>query len=472
MFKLCFTAVLSAGMLAFAPAAARAGAHESVQVWLTTADRASLFQEQPKRLRVEKAAAAAIRIDVDDAVRFQQMDGFGFAMTGGSAQLLMHMTPERRTALLKEIFGTSDGAIGVSYLRLSIGSSDMNERVFTYDDLPAGGTDPQLAHFALGPDLADVVPVVKEVLAIQPHISILASPWSAPSWMKSNQLPKAGSLMPEWYQAYAQYFVHYVQAMGAQGIPIRAVTMQNEPLNPHNTPSMVMTAAEEGEFLKTALGPAFRKAGMATEIILYDHNCDRPDYPLEILADPAAAQYATGSGFHLYGGKVEAMTDVHVAHPEKNIYFTEQMVTQDDNRQPFKIAESTSRVIVGATRNWSRNVLLWNLAADPSYGPHTNDGGCPVCQGAITLDGDQVTRNLAFYTMAHVSRFVRPGSVRIQSASTAAELLPNVAFQTPDHKTVLLVANPSKEAQSFSVQSHAHSFAASLGPGDVATYVW
>jgi glucosylceramidase len=459
-------------MLGFTSAEARAQASGGVQVWLTTADRTSLFQEQPKGLAFAKAATAKIQIDVDDAVRFQQIDGFGFAMTGGSAQLLMRMAPERRTALLKEIFGSSDGSIGVSYLRLSIGASDMNERVFTYDDLPAGGTDPQLAHFGLGPDLADVVPVVREVLAIQPKISILASPWTAPSWMKSNQLPKSGSLMPEWYQAYAQYFVRYVQAMAAQGIAIRAVTMQNEPLNPHNTPSMVMTATEEGNFLKTALGPAFRKAGIAAEVILYDHNCDDPDYPLEILADPAAAQYANGSGFHLYAGKVEAMTDVHVAHPEKSIYFTEQMVTQDDNQQPLRIAESTSRVVIGATRNWSRNVLLWNLAADPSYGPHTNDGGCPVCQGAITLDGDEVTRNLAFYTMAHVSRFVRPGSIRIQSESTTAGLLPNVAFQTPDHKTVLLVANRSTEAQNFSVQSHERMFTASLGPGDVATYVW
>ena len=459
-------------MLALIAPGACAQASEGAQVWLTSGDRSSLFQEQPKRLPFNKVGAPTTEIDVDDSVRFQQIDGFGFAMTGGSAQLLMRMAPERRTALLQEIFGTADGAIGVSYLRLSIGASDMNERVFTYDDLPAGATDPELAHFALGPDLEDVVPVMKEVLAIQPKITILASPWSAPSWMKSNHLPKGGSLLPEWYQAYAQYFVRYVQAMGAQGIRIRAVTMQNEPLNPHNTPSMVMSATEEANFLKTALGPAFRKAGIATEIILYDHNCDRPDYPLDILADGAAAQYAKGSGFHLYAGKTEAMSDVHLAHPEKDIYFTEQMVTQDDDRQPLRIAESTSRVIIGATRNWSRNVLLWNLAADPVYGPHTNDGGCPVCQGAVTLDGDKVTRNLAFYTMAHVSRFVRPGSVRIQSASTANDLLPNVAFRTPDKKTVLIVANPSTDAQSFHVRWHKRVFAAGLGPHDVATYVW
>ncbi len=459
-------------MLAVALAEARAQSTGRVQVWLTTSGRTSLFQEQPKQLSFQKAATAITQINIDDSVHFQQVDGFGFAMTGGSAQLLMRMAPEQRTALLKEIFGTGGRAIGVSYLRLSIGASDMNEHVFTYDDLPPGATDPQLEHFSLGPDLADVVPIVKQVLAVAPHITILASPWTAPSWMKSNQLPKAGSLVPDWYQAYAQYFVRYVQAMRAQGIAIGAVTVQNEPLNPHNTPSMVMPAAEEAKFIQTALGPAFRKAVIPAAIVLYDHNCDRPEYPLAILADPDAARYVKGSGFHLYGGKVEAMTAVHLAHPDKSIYFTEQMVTQQDNALPLRIAESTSRVVIGAMRNWSRNVLLWNLAADSSDGPHTDDGGCSVCQGAITIEANEITRNLAFYTMAHVSRFVRPGSVRIQSASTTSDLLPNVAFQTPEHRTVLLVANPSKQSQSFRVRWHQRSFAASLGAGDVATYIW
>jgi glucosylceramidase len=459
-------------ILAFSGLPARAQTQSGVQVWLTTADRSSLFKEQGKRLSFEKASTSGVRIEVQDKTRFQQMDGFGFAMTGGSAQLLMRMSAAARGALLREIFGTGDGSIGVSYLRLSIGASDMNERVFTYDDLPPGQTDPQLAHFSLGPDLADVVPVVQQVLAINPKISILASPWTAPFWMKTNHLAKAGSLLPEDYQVYAQYFVRYVQAMAAQGITIGAVTMQNEPLNPNNTPSMVVTSSEEGAFLKTALGPAFQKAGLATGIILYDHNCDRPDYPLDILADPSAAQFAVGSGFHLYAGKVEAMSEVHAAHPDKNIYFTEQMVTQDDNQKPLQIAEPTSRVVIGATRNWARNVLLWNLAADPSYGPHTNDGGCPVCQGAVTLDGNTVTRNLAFYTMAHVSRLVRPGSVRLGSDGTPGDLLPNVAFATPEHTIVLIVANPSTSPQTFSIIYHGRSFHTSLGAGDVATYIW
>nr|WP_232298927.1 glycoside hydrolase family 30 beta sandwich domain-containing protein [Granulicella tundricola] len=456
----------------FSSSVAHAQTKPDVDVWLTNSDRTALLARQSPELKFVAGAGSGTVIQVDDTKRFQQMDGFGYALTGGSAELLMKMQPAKRTELLQELFGVKGSAIGVSYLRVSIGASDMNERVFTYDDLPAGETDPMLAKFGLGPDLQDVVPVLKEILAIDPKIAILASPWTAPSWMKTNELPKGGSLKPEDYEVYAQYFVKYLHAMAAEGITIKAITMQNEPRNPKNTPSMVMTADEQKTFLADALGPALHKAGLKTDVILYDHNCDDPEYPLTALADPKASQYAKGSGFHLYEGTIDAMSKVHDAYPSKDLYFTEQMVIQKDATKPLRVADTVSHLIVGAPRNWSRNVLLWNLAADPDNGPHTPNGGCPICQGAITLDGDQVTRNLAFYTLAHASKFVRPGSVRVESGSSVAGVLPNVAFSTPDKGMVLIVANPGKEQQAFSVEFHHKSFSATLNAGDVATYVW
>lgn len=445
---------------------------QRVQEWLTTADKAQLFARQHDALRMHATPAGTTSdIAVDPTQRYQSMDGFGFALTGGSAELMMKMTPAARRALMQNLFATRHGGIGTSYLRISIGSSDMNEHVFTYDDMPQGETDPTLAHFALGPDLQDIVPVLHEVLKLQPNLSILASPWSAPSWMKTNGLPKGGSLEPRWYAAYADYLVRYIEAMQQQGIHIRAITMQNEPLNPHNTPSMVMTAKEQAEFLGKYFGPALKKAHLDTEVILYDHNCDRPDYPLDILADPVAAAFATGSGFHLYGGEITAMTKVHDAHPDKGLYFTEQMTIQKADETPFHIAESVSRLMIGAPRNWAKNVLLWNLAADPQFGPHTPDGGCPICQGAVTIDGNNVTRNLAFYTVAHASLLVRPGSVRIASTIQDAHL-PNVAFTTPAHKTVLIVANTDTRPHTFVVMEGRRSFETTLGGGDVATYQW
>ncbi len=443
------------------------------QVWLSTADRTSLIAKQPQPPHFTKAeSASGLVIAVDDTKRFQTMDGFGFALTGGSAELLMQMTPSARTTLLKQLFLASPGSAGVSYLRLSIGSSDMNERVFTYDDMPAGATDPGLKQFALGPDLSDVVPVLKEILAINPSITIMASPWSAPSWMKTNDLPKAGSLKPERYDTYAQYLVLYLQAMKAHGINISAITIQNEPLNANNTPSMIVTAEQEATFLGNNLGPALKRAHLATKVILYDHNCDKPDYPLSILADPKASQYASGSGFHLYEGSMDALTKVHDMYPSKDLYFTEQMVIQPDKEHPLRIAETVSRLLISAPRNWSRNVLLWNLAADRNNGPHTPNGGCPVCQGAITLDGDTVTRNLAYDAIAQVAPFVRPGSVRIASESSTPDKLPNVAFLTPDHHVVTVIANPGKASEPFTLTYHGHQFQATLASGDVATYTW
>jgi len=440
-----------------------------VSWWLTTPDRTSLLAEQAP-LRFERSSTSLPAIDIDGHRKFQTMDGFGLALTGGSAQLLMRMDAPQRHAQLQEMFGRGPADIGLSYIRISLGSSDMNDHPFTYDDLPPGDTDTDLQHFSLGPDQTSVVPVLKEILAINPSIPILATPWSAPAWMKTNDQLKGGSLKPEYYDLYARYFVRYIRTMKDNGIGIAAITPQNEPLNPDNTPSMVMQANEEDQFIRQSLGPDFRSAGLRTKIIVYDHNCDRPDYPLTILADPEARQYVDGSAFHLYAGDITALTKVHDAYPNKNIYFTEQMVVDTPDDPHLDIAQPVADLVIGAPRNWSRNVLLWNLAASPTFGPHTSDGGCPVCEGAITLDGNRVTRNAAWYTIAHASKFVPPGSIRI--ASSVPDGLPNVAYVTPRGQRVLIVANPGATAQKFAIHLRGRSVTATLVAGAVATFVW
>jgi glucosylceramidase len=443
---------------------------KDVGFWLTTADRSSLLTRQNTSLHFQKSDSNLPAILIEDAHTYQSMDGFGFALTGGSAQLLMKMDAGKRKEFLQQLVGTGAGDIGVSYLRVSIGSSDMNDHAFTYDDLPVGETDPTLAKFGLGPDGTTVVPVLKEILAINPAIKILGSPWSAPAWMKTNGALKGGSLRREYYKAYAQYFVTYLRTMARHGIHLDAITIQNEPLNDNNTPSMIMEAGDEAVFIKEALGPAFRQAGITTKIQLYDHNCDRPDYPLMILNDPGARQYVDGSGFHLYGGEIGALSQVHDAYPEKHIYFTEQMVIDKGVSAPLPVAEAVARLIVGAPRNWSRNVLLWNLAADPKFDPHTDNGGCPICEGAVTLDGNSVTKNVGWYVVAHASKFVRPGSVRIWSTSTSD--IPDVAFKTPDGKHVLIVANPRHDSQTFQIRYQGESFTSTLSGESVGTYLW
>ncbi len=452
------------------PIALFAQGPQQAQLWLTVVDRSALFARQSQPLRFGEPQAGVPTVTINDMQRYQPIEGFGFALTGGSAQLLMKMTPERRSALLKHIFSTDGDGIGVSYLRVSIGASDMNDHVYSYDDLAAGETDPDMARFSLAPDREYVIPVLKQILAVDPQIKILGSPWSAPAWMKTNGLVKDGHLKPECYSAYAEYFVKYIEGMKAEGIPITAITVQNEPLNPKNTPSMVMFAQEEDTFIGKYLGPALAKAGINTEIQVYDHNPDVTSYPLSILADSAASPYVAGTAFHLYGGDTSALAEVHDEYPNKNLYLTEQSVTEPPHSETIAIAEPVSRVLIGATRNWSRNVLLWNLAADPRFGPHTNNGGCTGCVGAVTLHGDNATLNVAYYVVAHFSKFVRPGSVRI--GSTELEQLSTAAFLTPRGKLVLVAANTGNFPKTFQVEYHGKSFKTTLHSESVATYVW
>lgn len=446
---------------------APAPAKGDVQFWLTDVDKSILFQQQDGLAYTTSAGGGAV-IEINGAQTFQTMDGFGYTLTGGSAEHIFNMEAGKRTALLQELFGWDKNNIGVSFLRISIGASDLDDHVFSYDDLAAGETDIPLAKFDLGPDKKWLIPVLKQILAINPAIKILGSPWSSPAWMKTNNDTKGGSLKPEYYTVYAQYFVKYIQAMKAEGITINAVTLQNEPLNPKNNPSLVMEAPEQADFIKKAVGPAFAKASIKTQIWLYDHNCDRPDYPTTVLNDADAAKYVDGSAFHLYGGTIDALTQVHNAHPDKNLYFTEQWVGAPGNMKG-DIDWHVKNVVIGSALNWSKVALEWNLAANSALEPHT-PGGCTECLGAITIDGNTVKRNPAYYIIAHASKFVRPGSVRVGTVQVAG--LPNAAFKTPDGKIVLLVENDGDAAKTFSVSYNGKTFNATLNGGAVGTFVW
>lgn len=407
-------------------------------------------------------------LTIDPSTTFQTIDGFGNCLTGGSAALLHRMDAKRRHALLTELFASDHNNIGLSYLRISIGASDLDDHVFSYDDMPSGETDPQLTNFSLAPDQTALIPILKEILSINPSLKLMGSPWSAPVWMKTNHNSKGGSLKAEYYDAYAKYFVKYIQAMQKEGIAIEAITIQNEPLHPGNNPSMYMTAQDQAEFIKRSLGPAFTQEKLKTKIIVYDHNADRPDYPLTILNDPEASKYVDGSAFHLYAGPISALTSVHDAYPNKNLYFTEQWVGAPGN-MTGDLAWHVRTLIIGGTRNWCRTVLEWNLASDPSYHPHT-PGGCTECLGTITIDGDRITRNPAYYVLAHAAKFVRPGSVRIESNDS--DLIPNVAFKTPEGKTVLIVQNNSGIKQAFNIHCSEKSVLVSLDKDGVGTYIW
>jgi glucosylceramidase len=407
-------------------------------------------------------------IQIDTAQKFQTIDGFGFTLTGGSAMLLHQMNASERAKLLQTLFGQSDQSISVSYLRISIGASDLDANVFSYNDLPSGQTDPELLKFNLSKDTLYLIPVLKEILSINPSIKIMGSPWSAPVWMKTNNNSVGGNLSPQYYSVYARYFVKYIQAMNARGIQLDAVTPQNEPQHGGNNPSMVMSFLQQADFIKNHLGPAFQAAGINTKIVVWDHNCDNAAYPIAILDDPAAKPFVYGSAFHLYAGDISALSQVHDKHPDKALYFTEQW-TGATGTFDGDLGWHMKNVIIGSMRNWSRVALEWNLANDPNFGPHT-PGGCSQCRGAVTIDGQKATKNVSFYIVGQASKYVPQGSVRLWS--NLVTQLPNVAFRTPEGKTVLVAYNESSTLQSFNINAGGKWITASLQGNSAGTFSW
>jgi glucosylceramidase len=456
-------------LLALASACSR---HPVAAVWLTTGDQRKLLSREPDVAFSTEPTEALPTIAVDDTAIYQEMVGFGAAITDASALLINRLAPERREALLRELFD-ADSGIGLSFTRLTIGASDFSSRHYSLDDMPPGERDPALARFSIAPDRVDRLPVVQRALAINPHLKIVASPWSAPGWMKTSGRLIGGTLRPDAYGPFAEYLRRYVEAYAALGVPIYALTVQNEPhFEPPDYPGMRLEPRARARLIGENLGPLFARHRIPTLILEWDHNWDEPDSPLQVLADSVARRYVAGVAWHCYGGDVAAQAKVHDAFPAKDAYFTEcsggdWAPTFADNLQ-----WNVRTLIIGATRNWARGVLLWNLALDERHGPHT--GGCGNCRGVVTIDSHSgaVTRNVEFYALAHASRFVRPGARRIGSTSGGGGGLENVAFRNPDASTALIVVNTAPTERRFAVRWAGKTLTYVLPAGAVATLRW
>jgi glucosylceramidase len=449
----------------------RLAANEPVAVWLTTGDQSQLLQPQAGLSFGPAAAAAPLTVTIDEHASYQTMDGFGAAMTGSAAYLInQRLSANQRAALLTELYTAS--GIRLNVVRHSMGASDFSPQGdFTYDDQPPGQADPSLAGFSIAPDEVDLIPVLQQARALNPRLKIFGSPWTAPAWMKQSPTLHGSWLSPSYYPAYASYFVRYVQAYAAQGLPIYAVTLQNEPLNATTAyPAMRMDPAHQIDFLKNDIGPAFQAAGLGTKLIVYDHNWNRPDYPNAVFADPQAAQYAAGSAFHCYGGSVGQQSTTRNAYPGKDLWFTECSGTTGSSFAG-DLKWNISNLIIGATRNWAKGSILWNLALNPANGP--TNGGCTTCRGVLTIDeaSGAVTRNVEYYVLGHASKFVDEGAVRIGSSSFAGSI-ETVAFRNPDSTRVLIALNNSNAARSFRVEWRGQLLTHTLPAGAAATYKW
>jgi glucosylceramidase len=416
--------------------------------------------------------APQLTIFVDDAKQFQTIDGFGASITDSSAWLLRNKLSDSQFQKIMEMLFDREKGIGLSLLRQPMGSSDFALEDYTYDDMPPGQSDPELRQFSIEKDQRYIIPVLRAALAINPRIKILATPWSPPAWMKSNDSLVLGTLRPENYDSMARYFVKFVKAYEQAGVPIFGLTMQNEPLNSEaDYPSLLISSSEQTAFLGSALGPAFHAAGLRTKIFIFDHNWDLTRYPIEVLSDAKAAAYASGIAIHCYGGNAAAQSELHERFPNLPIWLTE---CSGGSWQRGNLLDEQVRLIIDSTRNWSRSVILWNLALDQNHEPHL--GGCKNCRGVITVKVDDAAAEaiptVDFTALAHVSKFVRPGARRIESNTFGHGSLEDVAFRNPDGSLVLLVLNSGSKPVTFNVGWKAKYAVYTLPGNSAATFAW
>jgi glucosylceramidase len=487
------------GIAPGAPAQARAGAgapsSPQVKVWITTADGQQKLTEQAP-VAFSTAPPADLAVTVDPTRTFQTMTGFGGAITDSSATVLYSLSPAAREAAMRLLFDPVTGD-GLDFLRQPIGASDfVATQDYTYDDLPAGQTDYLQQHFSIAHDEAQILPLLREAEQLNPRLTIMATPWSPPAWMKTSGSLIGGRLIddPKIYFSYALYLVKFLLAYRAQGVRVDAITVQNEPQNrtPGTYPGTDLPSVQEEKVIED-LGPMLRVAGLHTKILAYDHNwtehpndvastppdeqADINDYPQQVLSSPAA-RWVSGVAFHCYYGDPSAMTALHEQFPDYGIYETECSGSQSSD--PANTFSDTLKwharnLEIGSVRNWSQTVVNWNVALDPSGGPHV--GGCSTCTGILTVGpGDTVTPDAEYYALGHLSRFVQPGAVRIASTSFGTTgwngQIMDVAFVNPDRSTVLVAHNENDSPQSFSVSENGQSFNYTL-PGDsLATFVW
>ncbi len=441
----------------------------------TTGDQSKLMAPQAQAAFGTGGTQNSPTINVNPATQYQPIEGFGASLTDSSAWVIWNdLDSSQQTTLMQSLFSPTAG-IGLSLLRQPMGASDFAVNGnYSYDDVPAGQTDPLLTNFSIAHDTPYIIPLLKQALSANPSAKVVALPWSPPAWMKSSQTMNGGNMNATYFPALAQYFVLYVQAYQAAGIPIYALSVQNEPLNSTASyPSESLAASDESDFIANNLGPALNTAGLGgVKILGYEHNWDNTDYPESVLAS-SASPYVAGSSFHCYNGNVGAQSTVEAAYPDKVIWFTECSGTVGSSFAGDLVWNSEN-LMIGATRNWARSISLWNLALDQNSGPQ--NGGCTNCRGVVTINTATspatITNNVEYYVLGHVSKFVVPGAHRIDSNTFGTGGLEDVAFQNPDGSFVLFVLNAASSSQNFSVNWSSSYFNYTLPAQSVATFTW
>lgn len=394
----------------------------------------------------------------------QTVHGVGAALTHASAWVFHHnLTHAKRDSIFRELF-TPKG-IGINYTRLAVGASDFSFNFFSYSETE----DFTLSNFSIDEDRKDVIPMLKEILAINPDLQIMATPWSPPAWMKTNKSMIGGKLRPDCFDVYADYLIKYIEAYKKEGINIHTMSVQNEPeFGTAAYPCMDMTAEEQKVFIRDHFGPKLKASGLHTKIVLFDHNCDNPDYPISIMNDAQAKEYVDGSGFHLYKGHISALCKVHEAHPDRNIYFTEQSGGEWAPDFVQNVRWYVGELFAGAMNCWSKNALLWNLALDENNGPKNT--GCQDCFGVVEIDkSGEIKKHAEYYAIAHYGKYIQPNARRLMANGDAVK---GAAFLNPDGTMVYMGVNYGSEVKKIYFQTDKKLFSYTFKPGEVVSIKW
>ena len=452
---------------------------QNVSIWLTTDNQKTRLKQQSSISFSAGSSGSTPTVFVDETEGYQSIEGFGASFTDSAAYLLNEKVPASQlNSVMTSLFDHTNG-IGVSFIRNPMGASDLTRYDYSYDDMPAGQTDPNLTNFSIAHDLVDIVPLVKLAKQINPQLKIMANPWSPPGWMKTSDSMIGGFLLSSDYTPFSNYFVKYIQAYAAQGISIDYISMQNEPLFlPSNYPGMCMPAAvtdttcgtsptDETTAIQNELS-SLASAGLTTKILIYDHNWDRPDYPKTVLSNSqiSGSSQIAGIAWHGYGGTPGAMSALHEAYPALGNYETEHSGGTWVSDQVKADFEEITQVM----RNWGKSYVKWSLALDQNHGPNT--GGCSTCNPLVTVSESSgaVSYDIDYYTLGHYSKFVLPGAVRVYSSNAPGFV--SVAFKNPDGSKVLVVYNEGRSPQSFQTTWGSKSFTYSLSGLSGATFVW
>ncbi|WP_163552705.1 glycoside hydrolase family 30 protein [Candidatus Frankia alpina] len=453
------------------------GADPHVSAWLTTADGTRHLDRQPDvRLSPSTGRAAAegvLRVDPDQ--RFQVLEGVGASLTDSSAYLIdTRLSSRERGKLMRSLFDPDAGA-GLSFLRQPIGASDFSRAAVTYDDVPAGQSDPQLRQFSVAPDEQHLLPLLRHARKLNPDLRVMATPWTAPAWMRTGGTlagSSGGPLRPEYTAAFAAYLAAYARAYADSGVPIDLISPLNEPLAPPaNHPAMPMTAQQEAAVI-AALGPVLRAAGLGTRIAVSDQNWDLGSYALQVLSDPAAAPWIAGVASHCYGGDPSAQAMLRGQAPNLAQYVTECSSGSWSKGFGDSLRWSAQNMVIGATRNGAATVAYWNVALDETGGPKL--GGCPSCRGLVTIDEHtgNVEYSPEYYALGQLARVTKPGAVRVDTASPGPGGLENVAFVNPDGSRALVAYNPGAAEAAVTVDDGRVSFTARVPAGAMASFSW